>query len=162
MATREEEIQAKIAALAVRRYGSSSTENLKKLFQSYDRNNDNALDKDEVEQLVIDADISTVFSGMYADGVIDAIDQNGDRKLTWDEYAKKAGIPGTSGPSPTTPTTPSKTLPTYDQWKAGQTAQTVANAPVAQTAAGESSFGTYVPWVIAAGGLGLFLLLRRR
>lgn len=170
----ETEIRTKVEALAKARYGDTSPASLKRLFLSYDADRDGLANKDEIEALFADADVgSWATRGLYASGTIDAMDKNGDGKVSWEEYAVRAGIPledplKPKGSGPTTPTTPG--YPTYDQWKAAQSGSPVV-APsgpgspgsfleVAKAGPTDTGFG-YLPWVVG-GGLLAWWLWRRR
>jgi len=88
MASKEQaELVEKIQKLLQRKYGDSSVENMRKLFDEYDRDKDQKISPDELERLLKDADIGNSFTrGAWVKGVIGALDQNADRKIDWDEF----------------------------------------------------------------------------
>ena len=88
MGTKEqEELVEKIQKLLKKKYGDSSIENMRKLFDEYDRDKDQKISPAELETLLKDADIGNSFTrGAWVKGVIGALDQNADRKIDWAEF----------------------------------------------------------------------------
>jgi Ca2+-binding EF-hand superfamily protein len=88
MASKEQaELVEKIQKLLQKKYGDSSVENMRKLFDEYDRDKDQKISPDELERLLKDADIGNSFTrGAWVKGVIGALDQNADKKIDWDEF----------------------------------------------------------------------------
>jgi Ca2+-binding EF-hand superfamily protein len=88
MASKEQaELVEKIQKLLTKKYGDSSVENMRKLFDEYDRDKDQKISPDELEKLLKDADIGNSFTrGAWVKGVIGALDQNADKKIDWDEF----------------------------------------------------------------------------
>jgi hypothetical protein len=111
-ASNEQKLRAAVDALATKRYGSASQENLKKLFLSYDKNKDGAADVSEIEDLMYDANVDGCRSAFlatcarWAKGVVDQVDGNGDSKIDWDEYRVAAGLPKEVAPPPPPPPPP--------------------------------------------------------
>jgi len=94
MSGEKEELEAKVNALCMKRYGDTSPASMKKLFMAYDKNGDGAINKKELKELLADADVGNSFTrGMWVDGVVKEIDADKDGFLVWEEYAKSAGIP---------------------------------------------------------------------
>jgi Ca2+-binding EF-hand superfamily protein len=88
MASKEqEELIEKIQKLVVKKYGDTSLESMRKLFDEYDRDRDQKINADELERLLKDADVGNAFTrGAWVKGVIGAMDQNADKKIDWDEF----------------------------------------------------------------------------
>jgi Ca2+-binding EF-hand superfamily protein len=88
MASKEQaELVEKIQKLLQKKYGDSSVENMRKLFDEYDRDKDQKISPDELEKLLKDADIGNSFTrGAWVKGVIGALDQNADKKIDWEEF----------------------------------------------------------------------------
>lgn len=81
------ELQEKIKALLLRKYGSTSRESMEKLFKSYDKNKNGDIDKSELEQLLKDADIGNGLTrGMWASGIIEKLDSGRDKSISWKEF----------------------------------------------------------------------------
>ena len=87
MAKEQEELVEKIQKLLVKKYGDTSVESMRKLFDAYDRDKDQKISPDELETLLKDADVGNSFTrGTWVKGVITALDQNADRKIDWTEF----------------------------------------------------------------------------
>jgi Ca2+-binding EF-hand superfamily protein len=88
MASKEQaELVEKIQRLLQKKYGDSSVENMRRLFDEYDRDKDQKISPDELEKLLKDADIGNSFTrGAWVKGVIGALDQNADKKIDWEEF----------------------------------------------------------------------------
>jgi Ca2+-binding EF-hand superfamily protein len=88
MASKEEkELVEKVRKLVQKRYGEPTLENMRKLFDAYDRDGDQKLGPDDLEALLKDADIGNGFTrAAWVKGVVAALDQNDDRKVSWDEF----------------------------------------------------------------------------
>jgi Ca2+-binding EF-hand superfamily protein len=88
MASKEqEELVEKIQRLLHKRYGDTSVESMRKLFDEYDRDRDQKISPAELETLLKDADIGNSFTrGAWVKGVIGALDQNADKKIDWAEF----------------------------------------------------------------------------
>jgi Ca2+-binding EF-hand superfamily protein len=86
-AKEQEELVEKIQKLLKKKYGDSSIENMRKLFDEYDRDKDQKISADELEKLLKDADVGNGLTrGAWVKGVIGALDKNSDRKIDWDEF----------------------------------------------------------------------------
>jgi Ca2+-binding EF-hand superfamily protein len=85
MASKEqEELVEKVVR---KKYGEANVENMRKLFDEYDRDKDQKISPDELEKLLKDADIGNGFTrGAWVKGVIGALDQNADKKIDWEEF----------------------------------------------------------------------------
>lgn len=86
-AKEQEELVEKIQKLLKKKYGDSSIENMRKLFDEYDRDKDQKISADELERLLKDADVGNGLTrGAWVKGVIGALDKNSDKKIDWDEF----------------------------------------------------------------------------
>ena len=88
MAAKEQaELVDKVQRLVRKKYGEANLENMRKLFDEYDRDKDQKISADELEALLEDADIGNGFTrGAWIKGVIGALDTNEDKKIDWDEF----------------------------------------------------------------------------
>jgi Ca2+-binding EF-hand superfamily protein len=88
MASKEQdELVAKVQKLVKKKYGDASVENMRKLFDEYDRDKDQKISPDELEKLLKDADVGNGLTrGAWVKGVIGALDTNQDKKIDWDEF----------------------------------------------------------------------------
>ncbi|MGD0527646.1 MAG: EF-hand domain-containing protein [Polyangiaceae bacterium] len=88
MASKEQdELVAKVRKLVTKKYGDASVENMRKLFDEYDRDKDQKISPDELEKLLKDADVGNGLTrGAWVKGVIGALDTNQDKKIDWDEF----------------------------------------------------------------------------
>jgi Ca2+-binding EF-hand superfamily protein len=60
---------------------------MRKLFDRYDANRDGKLDKSELTQLLKDIDVGNALTrGVWVKGIIDKIDTNADRMISWNEF----------------------------------------------------------------------------
>ena len=83
----QRELVEKVRKLVRKKYGEESLENMRRLFDEYDRDGDQKIGADELETLLEDADIGNGFTrAAWVKGVIGALDQNADRKVGWDEF----------------------------------------------------------------------------
>ncbi len=87
MAGEEAELIRKIESALMSRYGNVSPESMRKLFDAYDGNRDGRIEKEELKKLLYDVDIGNgVTRGAWANGIIDKLDKNGDRAISWEEF----------------------------------------------------------------------------
>ena len=78
-----EELKRKVAALAAQKFGGD----YKKAFDHYDGDHDGRMTKDEIKSLLSDAGVgSFVTRGAWADGILDKLDMNHDRGVSWAEF----------------------------------------------------------------------------
>jgi Ca2+-binding EF-hand superfamily protein len=83
----QEELVAKIQRLVTKKYGDTSIESMRKLFDEYDRDRDQKISAEELERLLKDAEIGNGLTrGAWVKGVVGALDQNGDHKIDWKEF----------------------------------------------------------------------------
>jgi Ca2+-binding EF-hand superfamily protein len=89
MASKEQqELVEKIQKLLKTKYGDASVENMRKLFDAYDKDGDKRIGAPELEQLLKDADVGNSFTrGAWVKGVIGALDTNSDKTIDWDEFS---------------------------------------------------------------------------
>ena len=89
MASQQDEIelQDKIQRLLLRKFGHTSPESMRKLFNEYDKNKNGNIDKGELEQLLKDADVGTGLTrGAWANGIIKKMDTGSDKSISWKEF----------------------------------------------------------------------------
>jgi Ca2+-binding EF-hand superfamily protein len=92
MSKEQEELVEKVQALLQKQYGDTSLESMRKLFDVYDKDRDGAIDAVELEQLLKDAGVgNSLTRGMWVKGVVKALDENADRKISWDEFSRAIG-----------------------------------------------------------------------
>jgi Ca2+-binding EF-hand superfamily protein len=89
MASKEqEELVEKIQRLLKKKYGDTTIESMRKLFDEYDRDKDQKISADELEKLLKDADVGNALTrGAWIKGVIGALDKNADKKIDWGEFS---------------------------------------------------------------------------
>ncbi len=77
------ELQTKLGKLSTDKFGGDS----KKVFDHYDANKDGGLAHPELKTMLGDAKVGNIATrGLWADGILDKIDGNRDRKIQWDEF----------------------------------------------------------------------------
>jgi Ca2+-binding EF-hand superfamily protein len=87
MSAEQKQLIEKIEAMLQKKYGSTDEASMKKLFDEYDANADGKIDKGELSQLLKDADIGNALTrGTWVKGIIEKLDQNGDKAISWDEF----------------------------------------------------------------------------
>lgn len=87
MSGEQEQLVEKIEALLQKKYGSTDEGSMRKLFDAYDSNADGKIDKGELSQLLKDADIgNSLTRGTWVKGIIEKLDQNADKAISWDEF----------------------------------------------------------------------------
>ena len=87
MAGEQEQLVKSIESALTSRYGDASLASMRKLFDSYDANKDGKIDKDELSKLLKDVDIGNSFTrGAWVKGILDKLDTNADRAISWDEF----------------------------------------------------------------------------
>ena len=92
MSREQEELVQKVQALMAKKFGASSPEAMRKLFDAYDRDADGKIDAHELEALLVDAGVGNAFTrGAWVKGIISAMDQNSDKRVDWDEFSKAVG-----------------------------------------------------------------------
>lgn len=88
-----------IGALATARNGDRSTASLRALFDEYDSGTKGRLDKSDITRLLDDAGVCVkkfgfrVPQGLVADKILDAVDKDADRCVSWDEYLIATAYP---------------------------------------------------------------------
>jgi Ca2+-binding EF-hand superfamily protein len=88
MANEQEELVTKVKALLNKKYGGTSDESMRRLFDQYDTNHDQKISEQELEQLLKDVSIGNAFTrGMWIKGIVRALDKNGDKQIDWDEFS---------------------------------------------------------------------------
>lgn len=92
MASEQEQLIAGIGAYLQQNFGDKSEASMRKLFDRYDGDHDGKVDKDELTKLLKDVDIGNTFTrGAWVRGIIDKVDTNADRTISWEEFATVTG-----------------------------------------------------------------------
>lgn len=87
MSGEQEQLVEKIEAFLQKKYESTDEGAMRKLFDTYDANADGKIDKGELAQLLKDADIgNSLTRGTWVKGIIEKLDQNADKAISWDEF----------------------------------------------------------------------------
>lgn len=91
----QESVIGAIRALCIKRYGDASPEHMHQLFLDFDKNGDGCLSGNELNTLlnVVDQCVAILGCSPVSKAIIDKLDTDGNRCITWEEYAKVAGIP---------------------------------------------------------------------
>jgi hypothetical protein len=77
------ELKKKVTALVDRRFNGDH----KRAFTHYDGDQDGKITRDEIIAMLSDAGVGNFATrGMWADGILDKIDMNHDRGVTWGEF----------------------------------------------------------------------------
>ncbi len=89
MSKEQAELVSKMKALVMRRYGDTSLDNMRKLFDAYDMNKDGKISAGELEGLLEDAGVGNAFTrGAWIKGIIEQLDKNGDKMIDWGEFTR--------------------------------------------------------------------------
>lgn len=92
MSKEQEELVEKVKALMTKKYGGTSADNMRKLFDAYDKDHDGKIGSSELEVLLKDAGVgNSLTRGMWIKGIISAMDESGDRQIDWTEFSKAVG-----------------------------------------------------------------------
>lgn len=92
MSKEQDELVAKVQALMTKKYGGTSPEAMRKIFDAYDTDHDGKIDSGELESLLKDAGVGNGLTrGMWIKGIISALDENGDKRIDWAEFSKAVG-----------------------------------------------------------------------
>lgn len=87
MATEQEQLVAGIGTYLREHYGESSESSMQKLFDRYDADHDGKINKQELGQLLKEVDVGNAFTrGAWVRGIIDKLDTNADRSISWEEF----------------------------------------------------------------------------
>lgn len=82
------ELKQKVSGLCQRKFGGD----YQKAFNHYDGNHDGAIDADELSALLDDAGVgSFITRGAWVKGILDKLDRNADRKISWGEFQSVFG-----------------------------------------------------------------------
>jgi Ca2+-binding EF-hand superfamily protein len=85
--TEQEQLVAAIATYLDQTFGDRSPAAMRKLFDRYDGDHDGKIDKQELGRLLKDVDIGNSFTrGAWVRGIIDKLDANSDKAISWDEF----------------------------------------------------------------------------
>lgn len=92
MATEQEQLVAAIRGYLDQNYGDRSPAAMRKFFDRYDTDHDGKIDKQELGKLLKDIDVGNAFTrGAWVRGIIDKLDTNADKSISWDEFQAVAG-----------------------------------------------------------------------
>jgi Ca2+-binding EF-hand superfamily protein len=92
MSKEQKELVEKVQALMNSRFGGSSPEAMRKLFDAYDRDHDGKIRSGELETLLKDAGVGNALTrGAWIKGIMSAMDTSGDAAIDWDEFSKAVG-----------------------------------------------------------------------
>lgn len=87
MASEQQQLVDSIGKYLQQNFGDRSPASMRKLFDRYDVNHDGKITKDELEKLLKDIEIGNAFTrGAWVRGIIDKIDTNADKSISWDEF----------------------------------------------------------------------------
>ncbi len=87
MANEQQQLVDAIGTHLQKSYGDRSSASMRKLFDRYDVDNDGKITKSELTQLLKDVDIgNSLTRGAWVRGIIDKLDTNADRAITWEEF----------------------------------------------------------------------------
>jgi hypothetical protein len=77
------ELKQKVAKLVNRSFNGD----YRRAFKHYDGDQDDKITKDEITAMLSDAGVGNfVTRGMWADGILDKVDMNHDRGVSWGEF----------------------------------------------------------------------------
>lgn len=92
MATEQEQLIDGITTYLDQNYGDRSPVAMRKLFDRYDVDHDGKISKQELGRLLQDIDIGNTFTrGVWVRGILDKVDTNADKAISWDEFQTVAG-----------------------------------------------------------------------
>ncbi|MGE0867573.1 MAG: EF-hand domain-containing protein [Kofleriaceae bacterium] len=87
MATEQEQLIDGIGNYLQQQFGDRSEASMRKLFDRYDVDHDGKITKPELNQLLKDIDIgNTLTRGAWVRGIIDKLDTNADKAISWAEF----------------------------------------------------------------------------
>ncbi len=85
--TEQEQLVAAITTYLDQNFGERSPAAMRKLFDRYDEDKDGKIDKQELGRLLKDIDIgNSITRGAWVRGIIDKLDTNKDKAISWDEF----------------------------------------------------------------------------
>ncbi len=85
--TEQEQLIAAIHAYLDQNFGDRSPAAMRQLFDRYDVDHDGQIDKQELARLLKDVDIGNSFTrGAWVRGIMDKIDTNADKTISWEEF----------------------------------------------------------------------------
>jgi Ca2+-binding EF-hand superfamily protein len=92
MATEQEQLVSGIANYLQQNFGDKTPDSMRKLFDRYDVDHDGKITKQELGQLLKDIDVgNSLTRGAWVRGIIDKVDTNADKSISWDEFQAVAG-----------------------------------------------------------------------
>ena len=94
MANEQQQLVEAIGTHLQQTFGDRSMASMRKLFERYDVDGDGKISKRELTQLLKDVEIGNSFTrGAWVNGIIDKVDLNADRAISWEEFQLVAGTP---------------------------------------------------------------------
>jgi len=132
----QEYVLEKIAQMAESQKGDRSNASMKAMLADYDSGGKGCLNQDDLVRMLNDAGVCVKKFGicapqsMVAKGIIDALDTDGDRCVTWAEYKVAAGITEEEAPPPAAP----PPEPTLTFMRAPEPKLTFMVAPISESA----------------------------
>lgn len=153
-----------INALCIKRYGNNDPSNLKKLFESYDGNGDGCLVSAELNRLLKDANsCHWLGCGVVSSEIISKLDKDGNKCVSWAEYAQYTGAPvdpdgglTSGGTAPVKPVSIADKKK-YDELKKGASVAPEFSGKAAPKPSGSTSTTPKKPSSASSGG-GMLLL----
>lgn len=92
MANEQQQLVDGIGTYLQQNFGDKSPASMRKLFDRYDVDHDGKITKPELTQLLKDIDIGNSFTrGAWVKGIIDKLDTNTDKAISWEEFQTVAG-----------------------------------------------------------------------
>jgi Ca2+-binding EF-hand superfamily protein len=93
MANEQQQLVDAIQAYLKQHYGDASLASMRKLFDGHDADGDGKIDKDELGRLLKAVDVGNALTrGAWVRGVIDKLDTNTDRTISWEELIAVTGL----------------------------------------------------------------------
>jgi Ca2+-binding EF-hand superfamily protein len=92
MATEQEQLVNGIGNYLEQNFGDRSASAMRKLFDRYDADHDGKIGKQELRKLLEEVDVGNSFTrGAWVRGILDKVDTNSDKAISWEEFQSVAG-----------------------------------------------------------------------
>ncbi len=93
MTSEERELAVKLRAFMIAKRGAYTQENIRAMFDEYDRDHDGRISKSELDALLKDAGIGNVVTRpFWILGVLAKLDTNQDRQVDWLEFSSALAV----------------------------------------------------------------------
>jgi Ca2+-binding EF-hand superfamily protein len=93
MANEQEQLVDAIRTHLRREYGDDSMASMRRLFDAHDKDGDGKIDKDELGRLLKAVEVGNALTrGAWVRGMIDKLDDNADRTISWAELTAAVGL----------------------------------------------------------------------